>query len=345
MRLALCLEQTLGHRAHAQNLTAALQASDAKLRIVEVEYPDNPKIPWALEGSWKAARSMRRRAAKDDVRFFHTQSISLFAPLVFPSRPFVVSVDATPLQFDEMSDWYAHGKSPSVVESLKRRWYRAVFSRAAAIVAWSQWAADSLVESYGADPAKILVAHPGAGESFFAIPRECTAQRRPRVLFVGGDLKRKGGDLLLESLPQFTDVADLVFVTSDPVEPREGLTVISNATPRSPELLAAYASADIFCLPTRGDCTPVVLGEAMAAGLPVITTLVGSNAETVSNGVDGLLIEKDDRTALVASIRRLATDPHLRETMGAAAREKASERFDSSRNAQRIYRLLESVAS
>ena len=80
MRLALCLEQTLGHRAHANNLTTAVAEMEADVDIVSIEYDERPPIPWAFRGSWRAAQLLRHEAGAHDVRFYHTQSVSLFAP-------------------------------------------------------------------------------------------------------------------------------------------------------------------------------------------------------------------------------------------------------------------------
>jgi glycosyltransferase involved in cell wall biosynthesis len=341
MRFALCLEQTLGHRAHSANLASALAASDADVDFVDVQYNEGSRVPWAFRGSWEAAKLLRRRRAHD-ARLFHTQSISLFAPLVAQGRPFVVSVDATPKQIDQMGVWYRHSKKTALLERAKERWYRAVFGRASALVAWSEWAADSLVADYEVPREKIAILHPGAPAGMFLVDRE--PQNLPTILFVGGDLARKGGDLLLDAFRQLSGRGRLLLVTPDDVAASEGVEVVHGATPGSPALIDAYRRADIFCLPTRGDCTPVVLGEAMAAGLPVITTRIGSNVETVTDGVEGILIDVDDAAGLSAALSRLVADPALRNQMGGAARAKAVERYDAEKNAFRILALLRSVA-
>lgn len=343
MRLALCLEQTLGHRAHSANIARALGRSDVDVDLLHVPYGGG-RVPWAFKGSWRAAKLLRGRP-KHDVRFFHTQSVSLFAPLVSRGRPFVVSVDATPKQIDGMGRWYRHSLSASPFEKFKERWYRAVFSRAAALVAWSEWCADSLVLDYGVPREKIAILHPGAPSAMFGITQLRASADRPTILFVGGDLERKGGDLLLEAFAELKASARLLMVTPDHVRPQDAVEVISNANPGSQSLVDAYQRADIFCLPTRGDCTPVVLGEAMAAGLPIVTTRVGSNAQTVNDGTEGLLIDSDDRVALLAALRILIENVDLRHAMGEAARRKAAESFDAEKNAFRILALLRSVAT
>jgi glycosyltransferase involved in cell wall biosynthesis len=343
MRAALLLEQTLGHRSHSSNLVSALAESRLDADVLSVEFRQSAlRVPWAFRGSWQASRALGHSVGRHDVRFYHTQTVSLFAP--FRSRsPYVVSVDATPLQIDAFGRWYGHSLGRSPTEALKRRWYRLVFARAAALVAWSNWAADSLVADYGVPRSKILVAHPGAPASLFELERR-PSSGRPVVLFVGGDFQRKGGDLLLNVFQRIKDEVRLILVTGAEIPEMPGVEVIGDAVPGSARLLDAYARADIFCLPTRGDCTPLVLGEAMAAGLPVVTTRIGSNCETIREGEDGFVIEVNDELALMDALSRLAADPALRHRIGLSARARAQALFSSSRNAARIFQLLETVA-
>ena len=339
-RLALCLEQTLGHRAHGLNLEAA--AAQAGATVHRVEYEEHPRIraPWAVRGSWQAAQALRGTAPVD-VSLFHTSTISLFAGRA--QGRYVVSADATGVQLDAMGAWYQHARGPAAVERAKRAWYRHVFVQAAALVAWSKWAARSFVNDYGVDGSRILVAHPGAPAGFFELERDY-GTRRPRVLFVGGDFKRKGGDLLLEAFAPLAKRAELVIVTDAQVPVRPGVRVVSGIRPGTAEQRHVFAAADIFCLPTRGDCTPVVLGEAMAAGLPVVTTRAGSNGETVRAGETGFLVPPDNVAMLSESLRALVDDAGLRERLGRNGRSVARERMDAGVNARKVIDWMRAVA-
>ena len=342
-RLALCLEQTLGHRAHGRNIEEAIAAGGIKADVVHVEYPEHPRVrvPWALRGSAIARRKLRDREPAD-VTLFHTQTVSLFAPQTVRGGKYIVSIDATPRQVDAMGRWYQHGEHHAALERGKALWYRSVFGKAAGVVAWSEWAAASLAEDYGVDRSRALVAHPGAGPEFFAIERAPSVV--PRILFVGGDFERKGGPDLLRAFEGLGEKAELVLVTGHTVEPVEGVRVERGVTPGSARLHRAFAEADIFCLPTYGDCTSVAIGEALAAGLPVVTTTVGSNAETVRDGETGLLIPPGDQAALAGALERLVGDAELRGRMGAAARADARERMDAAANARRIIEFMEAAA-
>jgi glycosyltransferase involved in cell wall biosynthesis len=170
--------------------------------------------------------------------------------------------------------------------------------------------------------------------------------RRARlgVLFVGGDLKRKGGDLLLEAAERLrADPAvppfDLHLVTRSEVEPRDGV-VVHRLSPNSPELIALYKSCDVFCLPTLGDCLPMVLSEAGAAGLALIATDVGAIHEVVRDGQTGLLVGPGDLDGLTAALRRVLTDEQLRRKLGEAAAEHVRSAYDAAANAAQLCELL-----
>jgi glycosyltransferase involved in cell wall biosynthesis len=212
---------------------------------------------------------------------------------------------------------------------------------------WSRWAKDSLVKDYLVDADRVTVLHPGTTISNFPDP-EANGPRKPgplRLLFVGGDFKRKGGDLLLDVYrSHFRGRCELHLVTGAEVEKEEGVHVYRGVKPHSPELLGLYADADAFVLPTRGECLAVVLGEAMASGLPIITTRVGAHAEAVEDGESGFVLDVDDARGLRESIESLVDSPERAAHMGRRSRAIGEDRFDMDKNANRIADLLVELA-
>ncbi|HJZ90355.1 MAG TPA: glycosyltransferase family 4 protein [Gemmataceae bacterium] len=84
-----------------------------------------------------------------------------------------------------------------------------------------------------------------------------------------------------------------------------------------------YAAADLFLFPSYYDTFGLVVTEAMASGLPVVTSRVVGAAELISDGTDGLLIERPWDAEMISNhLARLRDDPALRERLGIAARRK-----------------------
>lgn len=102
------------------------------------------------------------------------------------------------------------------------------------------------------------------------------------------------------------------------------------------------ARADAFVLPSvgLGEAAPVAVMEAMAAGLPVVSTVIGGVPDMVADGEDGLLVPQADVPALTAALLRVADDVPLRGRLGRAARARAERQFDSSALARRLLGVI-----
>jgi glycosyltransferase involved in cell wall biosynthesis len=109
---------------------------------------------------------------------------------------------------------------------------------------------------------------------------------------------------------------------------------------------AAYGHASIFVLPCvvaedgDRDGLPVVLLEAMASGLPVVTTPVVGIPELIQTGRHGLLVPEQDPRTLARALRRLLLDARLRDRFARAARTRIEERFSIDRSADRLLTIF-----
>ncbi|HMI92338.1 MAG TPA: glycosyltransferase family 4 protein, partial [Polyangiales bacterium] len=153
------------------------------------------------------------------------------------------------------------------------------------------------------------------------------------------------GDLLLDVFrSQLRGRCELDLVTRDPVPEEPGVRVHRGMQPGSPELLALYAGADLFVLPTRGDCFSIASIEAMAMGLPVVVTAVGGIPEIVEEGQSGHLIAPNDPRALLAALAPLLADGQRRNAFGRRGRALVEERFDSRKTSERMLQLLREIS-
>jgi L-malate glycosyltransferase len=109
-----------------------------------------------------------------------------------------------------------------------------------------------------------------------------------------------------------------------------------------PELLAA---ADLFVLPSLWEGLPLVLLEAMAAGLPAIVTAVGGNTEVVQDGISGTVIPPGDAQALTTAVCSLLSDPFMRDRLGRAARQRFETSFSMQRFVEAHECLYETLLS
>ncbi|MES3034540.1 MAG: glycosyltransferase [Gemmatimonadota bacterium] len=105
---------------------------------------------------------------------------------------------------------------------------------------------------------------------------------------------------------------------------------------------ALLASADVFCLPSHSEGLSISLLEAMAGGLPVVATAVGSTPEVVTPEV-GLLVPPGQPDLLAAALQSLHADASRRERMGAAAAERVRERYSVEATADAYLQLYESL--
>jgi glycosyltransferase involved in cell wall biosynthesis len=358
------LEQALGHITHSQNLQANLPKYPAitphwalipfEVRGMAARLPVY-KSNWTVRAGWRARQQVSALSHQTtlDALFFHTQVPAVLSADWLRRIPSIVSLDATPLQYDALGAAYNHQPGPAWLEGIKRRLNVACYHAARRLVAWSQWAKDGLVQGYGIDPAKVTVIYPGVDVCAWTRPTPRIASQpvpdravRPvKILFVGGDLERKGGKLLLQAFRQLRPLGvELHVVTRDALEPEPCLFTYHDLQPNSNALKQMYWQCDIFCLPTLGDCLPMVLSEAGAAGLPLVSTSVAAIPELVRDGETGFRVPAGDVAALTSALHRLVVDAALRQRLGAQAAELVAQAHDAECNALRLCDLLKHVA-
>ena len=105
---------------------------------------------------------------------------------------------------------------------------------------------------------------------------------------------------------------------------------------------AFLRSLDVFCLPSRREALSLALLEAVAHGLPCVSTDVGDTREALDGVVS--IVPPDDRGALVSACERLLDDVALRRELGAAARRRAIADLDAARMADRSAEVLRAAA-
>jgi glycosyltransferase involved in cell wall biosynthesis len=366
-RFLFAVEMTGGNAAWFQNLKDAISEREdvdstwmpIELRPREIIAHIFPiSLNWTLKGGLVTRRRIRlleRSGLTFDAALIHHQVIATFLSgfaSEFAKRvPTLISMDATPDSMLKFGHWYKTSVADpnSVIRRLKRAVTRSVYSDAAHLLPFSAWARESLIRDYGVQEEKITVVPPSINLRKWKwvlsdLPEH--SPKRLRVLFVGADFVRKGGDLLsrIAKREEFQN-CEFHFVTrSFRGTPGGNVFVHSNFGINSQQLIELYSTSDVFVLPTRADLSSWVLLEAMATGVPVISTKVAGIPEIVIDGQTGYLVEPDDEEALVDRLKILLQNPELRRRLARNGRERVELHFNLERNVEVIVERLKLAA-
>jgi glycosyltransferase involved in cell wall biosynthesis len=158
-------------------------------------------------------------------------------------------------------------------------------------------------------------------------PSSQRGDQEVRILFVGGDFQRKGGNVLLKWFKEnYKPGLKMTIVTSFSIEDHPGITIEQNVEYGQPKHIELYKSHDIFVLPTNCDSYPSVLGEAACAGLAILTTKNALGAsEVIQNGENGYICDSSE--ALLEKLTSLIKNKELLVTMKQNSRKLMEKEF------------------
>ena len=186
---------------------------------------------------------------------------------------------------------------------------QAAISNSAFTTLSSRWAARSVCDHYGKAAGAVRTISWGCNMPHVPateIAPEPEADAPCRLLFIGLDWERKGGDIVIETAALLREANfpchfDLVGALPDTAVLASNVTLHGRLIKSDPEQLATFTGllrgASILFLPTRQDCTPMVFAEANALGVPALASDVGGVSGVVSDGENGMLLPGDATAA------------------------------------------------
>lgn len=231
---------------------------------------------------------------------------------------------------------------------------RALFNSVDAVVALSPYWQRVIVDQLHVPAERVHVIANGVPVPDI-VPSVRAVQAPPVILFMGELGPRKGTDILLAALAN-VDAQGLRFRAvmggnGAVEEARQQAQVLGIADHVSflgwvgeAEVNRHLEAATIFVLPSRAENQPLSILEAMAHGLPVVSTRVGAIPEQILDTKTGLIVEPGDAAQLATALTRLLSDPEDARVMGQAGRARFIEEFALSSCADRFVRLYRSLA-
>lgn len=312
------------------------------LERVHDKLPFLPSYPFGIVRAGSGVYKALHKATYDAIMINSLEGI--FFSGSFQRIPTIFNTDATPLLIDRL-EGYDNRQDFKLVAELKYKLYRKFVHSTRQVIAWSNWARQSLVQDYGLPEERVVVNPPGVKLDYWQPEKTNSGLPGPvRVLFVGGDFRRKNGPALLEWFKQQPEGrCELHIVTREPIEIGPGIKVYYDLKPNSPELLHLYQTSDLFVLPSLGECFGIATVEAMACGLPVIVSEVGGSTDIVQQGVNGYVVPAKDQATLNRALDTLVDDPAKRQRMGQVGRKIAEQKFEIGQNTKLIIESLKEI--
>jgi glycosyltransferase involved in cell wall biosynthesis len=211
---------------------------------------------------------------------------------------------------------------------------------------WRNFVRDEL----GVDDSRIAVLH-NAVPGPQSVPAR-VGGKTCRILFLGVVCERKGMPTLLEALAhesmmaldwQLEVAGDGEIAAYQAEAERLGLDtrVTFHGWVDEKGARRFLSQCDVLVLPSRNEGLPMAILEAMAYGMAVVATPVGSIADAIRNGENGSLVPVRDSAALASALASLVRDPSLRQRMGAMARQTYEQHFEISAYNNQLARIFE----
>jgi colanic acid/amylovoran biosynthesis glycosyltransferase len=221
------------------------------------------------------------------------------------------------------------------------------------VVCISDFARSQLMTLCGPDAwERLHVVHMGIPVADFTRAAPAPAGSRPMILYIGRLVPEKGQTVLLDAVAELARrgcEAEVTLAGGGDLQPAlERLAAERGIADRVSFLGAVgqdrlhdlYGRAAVFCLPSFAEGVPVVLMEAMAMEVPVVSTRIAGISELIAHGEEGMLVAPGRADQLADTLESLVSDRQRRRELGRRGREKVLREFDAERCAEQLLGLF-----
>ncbi|NOT52499.1 MAG: glycosyltransferase family 4 protein [Chitinophagaceae bacterium] len=253
--------------------------------------------------------------------------------------PVIYMTDATFRQLQGYYSYFSNLPAYNLRQGIELD--RKAFLKTAHCMLASEWCKNSAVNDYGVDPNKISVIPCGA--NLDAIPQlsdlNLNAPGQCRLLFLGVEWDRKGGDIALETFRLLKEkginphLHIIGCVPPHDLSAESAITVIPFLDKNDPaqfqQLQQIFFQTDILLLPTRAECAGVVFSESSAYGIPSITTNTGGVSTYVKDGINGFALPVEaNADAYANKIGQLVSDQQAIQNLKLSSRKHYEEKLN-----------------
>lgn len=223
-----------------------------------------------------------------------------------------------------------------------------------AIISNSRYLTQQLIETYGMNPSKIYMLYKAVDTSAIVFNPERAFASPVKILFVKADYPTGGLHILAKSLSLLPSIHFFLTIIGPPKRFRtDVLSLFENMGNIEVQLLGDQpqqvvyehlSQNDIFCVPSLKEALGVANIEALASGIPVISTHTGGIPEVLDNGNNGWLVNLQDPPSLAAAIKDCIENPQKRKTQ-AINGLKFISKFSVNSMLNNFIRILEDAIS
>lgn len=285
------------------------------------------------------SRQLEKELEKRPVDILFVSASSQFIAYCETNIPIIYMTDATFQQLQGYYSYFSNLPSYNIRQGIELD--KRAFQKAAHCMLASEWCKDAAVNDYSIDRNKIAVIPCGANLDSIpsAAQLDPKASGQCRLLFLGVEWERKGGEIALETfrlLKQKGIDPHLHIIGCIPphdLSSEKNITVIPFLDKNKPEefqrLEKIFFQTDLLLLPTRAECAGVVFSESSAYGIPSITTNTGGVSTYVKDGINGFALPIDAGADQYAEkIRQLVADQQAMQELKLSSRKYYEEKLN-----------------